>query len=150
MKKYLLLLAAMLFGHQDSFSQNIKEKVISNSNKNDTITFNVNSKDKNSYVDQVPIFPGSGNSDANLSQYFKKNLVYPVDAKSKKISGVVSVSFVIEENGRLTNIRISKKVYPSIDKEAIRLIKGMPMWSPAMLHDRPVKCNWAVDIPFRL
>jgi len=75
-------------------------------------------------------FPGGM---VNFYKWIDRNMVYPEDAKKEKIGGRVVVSFIIKENGEIwkESIEVKKGIFPSIDQEAVRLIKESPIWSPA-------------------
>lgn len=85
--------------------------------------------------DVIPEFPGGQNE---LLQYLAKSIKYPEDAIKQKIQGRVSVTFVIEKDGSVSNIEVARSVSPSLDKEAIRVISNMPKWTPGKLKDGKV------------
>ena len=72
-----------------------------------------------------PRFPGG---DKALSDFIKRNMIYPKCAKEKNIEGRVLVSFYVETDGSLTNLSIAKSVDSRLDKEALRIVKKMPKW----------------------
>ena len=93
----------------------------------------------------VPQFPGGLKA---YQKYLKKNLKWP--SKEMDGQGRVIISFVVEINGRLTNIKVTKKMAPDFDKEALRVIKKMPRWEPATVNGKPIKLNYAIPINFTL
>ena len=74
-------------------------------------------------VEQMPQFPGG---DAALMQYLSSHIKYPVVAEENGIQGRVVCTFVVERNGSISDVRVVKSVDPSLDKEAVRVIKSMP------------------------
>lgn len=86
-------------------------------------------------VDKAPQFPGGENA---RMQYFQKAIVYPEQAKKKRIEGIVHVSFIIEKDGSVTNIKPLRSVDPLLDKAAVEAIKGMPAWIPGAVIDKTV------------
>ncbi len=66
------------------------------------------------------------------------------------VQGKVIIGFVVEKDGRLTNFKIERKLWPEFDKEALRVIRKMPRWKPALLNGKPVRCNYTIPINFTL
>ena len=93
----------------------------------------------------VPQFPGGRDS---LALFIKKHTRYPKDAKKKHITGVIEVDFVVTKEGEITKAHVLKSLYPSCDKEALRVVKLMPRWKPAMNGREPMELDYHVDIPF--
>ncbi|MDE5790588.1 MAG: energy transducer TonB [Muribaculaceae bacterium] len=91
----------------------------------------------------TPSFPGG---DAALQTYITENLQYPSSAKDNGIEGVVSVTFTVKADGSIGNIKIKRMVDPDLEAEAIRLVKGMPKWTPSDAGEAQAE----VDIPFTL
>lgn len=97
-------------------------------------------------VERIPEFPG-GNTTA-LNKYLRDHIVYPSVAKAKNIGGTVHVSFIIEANGKVNQVKVTRSVEPSIDNEAIRVIKAMPLWSPGRRHGQAVRVILTLPIRF--
>lgn len=98
-------------------------------------------------IGMKPNFTGGEDS---LRQYLKRNLVYPATALEKKIEGSVIVQFVVEKEGDLTNIYVVKGLNPDCEKEALRLVKGMPKWEPGIQRGNPVRVQFDLPIKFEL
>ena len=79
-----------------------------------------------------------------------RNVRYPMDAADKGIQGNVHVSFVITENGAIENIRIERKLYPSLDEEALRVMKLSANWIPGKILGKPVRIKYNIPIRFSL
>jgi protein TonB len=75
---------------------------------------------------------------------------YPKDALEKGIEGSVFIKFTVTTNGTIENAFIQKTVYPSLDTEALRLVKNMPKWQPGKKNDTPQKVVFNIPIPFKL
>ena len=80
----------------------------------------------------------------------KKNLRYPADAVKDGIQGRVILTFIVEKDGRLTDIKLAKSVSPSLDKEAVRIVKSMPRWNPGMQDGKKVRAKYTLPISFKL
>jgi len=98
-------------------------------------------------VEQMPQFPGGMPA---LMKWLQDNMKYPKEAQDAKQQGRVIVSFVVEKDGSITNVRVVKSVAPALDEEAIRVVKAMPNWSPGMQNGEPVRVNYTVPISFQL
>ena len=98
-------------------------------------------------VEQMPQFPG-GN--AALFEYLSKHIKYPVIAEENGIQGRVIVTFVVERDGSITDVKVVKSVDPSLDKEAQRVVKGMPRWIPGKQNGSAVRVKYTVPVTFRL
>lgn len=98
-------------------------------------------------IDVYPRYPGG--DEARL-YYLRKNVRYPEAAIKAGIQGVVMVVFIIEMNGTLTNVEVSKGIGGGCDEEALRVVKGMPRWEPAKRAGRPVRLMIRMPIVFRI
>lgn len=98
-------------------------------------------------VEQMPSFKGG---DAALMEWLSKNIKYPVIAEENGIQGRVVATFVVERDGSITDVKIVKSVDPSLDKEAIRVLKAMPKWIPGRQNGQPVRVKYTVPVTFRL
>jgi protein TonB len=98
-------------------------------------------------VEQMPKFPGGDNA---LFEYLSKNIKYPVVAEENGIQGRVIVTFVVERDGSITDVKVAKSVDPSLDKEATRVVKGMPHWIPGKQNGSAVRVKYTVPVTFRL
>jgi protein TonB len=94
-----------------------------------------------------PQFPGGMDA---WSKFLSKNLRYPSLAVENNITGRVTVSFVIETNGEITNLKVLRGIGAGCDEEAIRVIKKSPLWSPGIQNGRKVRVSYIMPIVFRL
>lgn len=98
-------------------------------------------------VEQMPMFPGG---DAALMQYLKENIHYPAVAAENGVQGRVVVGFVVERDGSITDVNVLRSVDPSLDKEAVRVVKSMPKWNPGKQNGSAVRVKYQVPVSFRL
>ncbi|MBO6017889.1 MAG: energy transducer TonB [Prevotella sp.] len=98
-------------------------------------------------VEQMPQFPGGPNA---LFEYLSKNIKYPVVAEENGIQGRVIVTFVVERDGSITDVKVAKSVDPSLDKEAQRVVKSMPHWIPGKQNGSAVRVKYTVPVTFKL
>jgi len=98
-------------------------------------------------VEEMPQFPGG---QAALLEYLAKNIKYPVVAEENGVQGRVVVTFVVERDGSITDVRVIKSVDPSLDKEATRVVKSMPKWQPGKQNGSAVRVKYTVPVQFRL
>ena len=85
-----------------------------------------------------------------MMKFISKNLKYPTDAIDLEESGVVFVSFVVEKNGSITNVAALNKVFPSLEKEAVRLVRSFPTWIPGEVNLQKVRTRVQLPIRFEL
>ena len=98
-------------------------------------------------VEQMPSFPGG---DKALLEYLSNNIKYPVVAQENGVQGRVVVSFVVEKDGSITDVKVVRSVDPSLDKEAARVVKSMPRWIPGKQNGSAVRVKYTVPVTFRL
>lgn len=98
-------------------------------------------------VEQMPSFPGG---QAALMKYLNENIKYPVVAQENGVQGRVVVSFVVERDGSITDVNVVRSVDPSLDREAVRVVKGMPHWIPGKQNGSAVRVKYNVPVSFRL
>ncbi len=97
--------------------------------------------------EQMPEFPGGVEA---LMDFVAKNVVYPQEAMDKEISGRVYVSFVIEKDGSVNEVKVMKGIGGGCDDEAVRVIKAMPKWKPGKQEGKPVRVSYMMPISFKL
>ena len=102
--------------------------------------------DENVYevVEQMPSFPGG---QAALMTYINHNIKYPEEDCGQ---GRVTVSFIVEKDGSITNATIRRSVDPAFDREALRVISSMPKWIPGKNNGRNVRVRFNVPVQFKL
>ena len=98
-------------------------------------------------VEQMPMYPGG---DAALMGYLRDNIKYPTVAAENGVQGRVVVGFVVERDGSITDVNILRGVDPSLDREAMRVVKSMPRWNPGKQNGSAVRVKYQVPVSFRL
>ena len=98
-------------------------------------------------VDEMPQFPGGM---AGLMQYLSTNVRYPEDAKESGAQGRVIVSFIVEKDGSISNARVTKPTYSSLDDEALRVVSNMPKWTPGKQNGEAVRVRYSIPVSFRM
>jgi len=98
-------------------------------------------------VDQLPEFPGGMPA---LISYLQNNIKYPKDAEKQKVEGRVLVQFVVETDGSISDVKVAKEVFPSLDAEGIRVVQAMPKWTPGKHKGKIVRVQYTLPIVFSL
>jgi len=98
-------------------------------------------------VEQMPEFPGG---QAALLKWIGDNIKYPAIAEENGIQGRVVCTFVVERDGSVTDVQVARSIDPSLDKEAIRVLKSMPKWIPGKQNGSAVRVKYTVPVTFRL
>lgn len=98
-------------------------------------------------VENMPEFPGG---QGELPKHIAKNIQYPEIAKENGIQGKVYIQFVVNQKGKVEQVKVVRGVDPSLDKEAVRVIKNLPQWKPGSQRGKPVKVSFTVPIHFQL
>ncbi|PKP38690.1 MAG: energy transducer TonB [Bacteroidetes bacterium HGW-Bacteroidetes-15] len=117
----------------------------------------VNFQDDEDDMEEEEIFvivedmPGFGGGDSNkFREYIAKNLKYPDIAAENGIQGRVFVAFVVEPDGRVSNVRVVRGVDPSLDREAVRVVESSPRWTPGKQRGKAVRVSFTFPIIFVL
>lgn len=98
-------------------------------------------------VEDDPEFPGGMDS---LKAFIERNLVYPQWAKDNKIEGKVYVSFTVETDGSISNVKVLRDIGGGCGAEAIRVVMKMPKWKPGKQRGKPVRVQFNLPIEFKL
>ena len=98
-------------------------------------------------VDEMPQFPGGMPA---MMQYLSSNIRYPEDAKEAGAQGRVIVSFIVEKDGSISNAKVTKPTYSSLDEEALRLVSAMPNFIPGKQNGEAVRVKYSFPVSFRL
>ena len=98
-------------------------------------------------VEQMPQYKGG---DAALMDYLNKSIKYPVIAEENGIQGRVVCTFVVERDGSITDVKVVRSVDPSLDKEAVRVLKAMPKWIPGKQNGSAVRVKFTLPVTFKL
>lgn len=95
-------------------------------------------------VQQKPQFPG------DINKWLAEHLEYPEEAKEANIQGTVFVSFIVERDGGITDVKVLRGVNSALNDEAIKKISSMPRWSPGQQNGHAVRVQYMVPVHFVL
>ena len=98
-------------------------------------------------VESMPKFPGG---EVALHKYLAENIRYPEMAKESGIQGRVFVTFVIEKDGSVTDVKVLRGIGGGCDEEAVRVVKNMPKWTPGKQRGKPVRVQFNLPVKFTL
>ncbi len=111
-------------------------------------TSNKNNKDSINKIFEInPEFPGG---EEERVKYIRNNLIYPLAARESGIQGTVYITFVIEKDGSISDIKILRGIGGGCDEEVIRLVKNMPTWMPGTQDNKPVIVRFNMPVNFTL
>ena len=127
--KVALMMLVLLFSFMTSTAQ---------TKKNDMV-FDV--------VEVMPQFPGG---QIAMMKYIMENIKYPKQAMKEGIQGRVTVRFIVEKDGSISDVRPVLSVHPLLNKEAVRVVKSMPKWSPGKHNGKPVRVRFNLPVMFKL
>jgi tonB family C-terminal domain len=127
--KVALMMLVLLFSFMTSTAQTKKNNMV----------FDV--------VEVMPQFPGG---QIAMLKYIMENIKYPKQIMEEGIQGRVTVSFIVEKDGRVSNVRLLRSVQSALDKEAIRVVKSMPKWTPGKQNGKPVRVRFNLPVMFKL
>ena len=113
-------------------------------------TSTAQTKKNNMVYDVVEVMPQYPGGQIAMLKYIMENIKYPKQIMEEGIQGRVTVSFIVEKDGRVSNVRLLRSVQPSLDKEAIRVVKSMPKWTPGKQNGKPVRVRFNLPVMFKL
>ena len=98
-------------------------------------------------VEQKPEFPGGT---AAMYKWLSDNINYPAAASEEGIQGKVTVQFIVEKNGSISNVTVVRGKHPALDAEAKRVVSKMPKWTPGRNNGQPVRVTYNLPVTFKL
>ena len=98
-------------------------------------------------VEVMPQFPGG---QIAMLQYLMKNIKYPEQAMKEGIQGRVTVRFIVEKDGSISDVKPVLSVHPLLNKEAVRVVESMPKWTPGKQNGKPVRVRFNLPVMFKL
>lgn len=98
-------------------------------------------------VEEAPSYPGG---DEARIRFLQENIKYPQMARESGIQGTVYVTFVVEKNGSVTDVKVLRGIGGGCDEEAIRVIQAMPPWNAGKQRGKPVRVQFNMPIKFTL
>ena len=87
--------------------------------------------------------------DCTPEEYIASEMVYPSGLLEKNVSGYALCEFTIDKEGVILRPHIVRSTHPEFAEEALRIVKGMPKWAPALVEGKPTDSNYTLYIPFR-
>lgn len=99
-------------------------------------------------VEDMPQFRGGDL--AKFRKYVMSRLKYPPAAAQNGIEGKVTIHFIVDENGNVTNVEVYASVHPALDQEALRVVKDSPQWTPGKQRGKAVKVAYYLPVSFVL
>ncbi|NOX45513.1 MAG: M56 family metallopeptidase [Chlorobi bacterium] len=136
----MLLIAFVVSCNSEDLNEELKEaKEIIEVKNGQTDIFTV--------VEEMPTFPGG---DEARMKYLVENIRYPEVAQKNGIQGRVFITFVVEEDGYLSNVKVLRGIGGGCDEEAVRVIENMPKWEPGKQNGKAVRVQFNMPIMFKL
>lgn len=134
--------------HPDTYTGKLKRVIVDRESDNATAKTPAQASDKiSTAAETAPSFPGGMGA---MMSWLGQNMQYPAYAQSKNIQGRVIVRFVVLSDGSIGEIQLAKSIDPELDKEAVRLVKAMPRWTPGTAGGKAVNVWYTLPITFRL
>jgi TonB family protein len=97
--------------------------------------------------DVMPTFPGGVEA---IGRVLSRELEYPKKEMKKGVQGRVIVSFVVQTNGKVGDVKVMKSVSPGLDAEAVRAVKQLRGWNPGTKNGQPVNTRYTLPVNFKL
>lgn len=115
-------------------------------------------------VREMPLFPGCTDledyplqkrcAEEALNLFVERTLAYPEAARENRDQGVAVVSFVIEVDGCLSQLKVVRSISEELDEEALRIVREMMVngyyWNPGRHEGKPVRVQWNLPVKFQL
>ena len=99
-------------------------------------------------VDEKSQYPGG---EVALLSWINSNVIYPTLAQEEGIEGRVIVSFIVEKDGSISDVKVSRGRHPDLDREAIRVVKKIPeKFKPAKIEGEVVRYKYIIPVTFKL
>jgi TonB family protein len=111
---------------------------------------NNENKSKDGVYEQVEVMPEYPGGEQALMNDLIGSIKYPDEAKKNGIQGKVFVSFVVDEQGKVTNAKIERGVNPALDAESLRVVNGLKTWKPGTEKGKAVKVAYTIPINYAL
>lgn len=97
--------------------------------------------------DRMPSFPGG---EPALYRFISREVRYPTTARSNQVEGKVHLRFVVEADGKITNVKVVRGLGFGCDEEALRILNKMPIWEPGILNGKAVPVYSSLAVEFRM
>lgn len=127
---------------EDADNEELKEE-----EKEEPINLNADDAETLRIVQELPEYPGGM---VEFMKWLTKNLKYPAAALHDKIQGKVMVSFIVNTDGSISDIKVVEKTHKLLEREAIRVVSSMPKWKPGRDHGKICRTMIAIPIVFEI
>ncbi|MGZ3764948.1 MAG: energy transducer TonB [Mucilaginibacter sp.] len=144
MKNLILIPALILIASATVKAQETEPKT---PRASDVVVLKVDSNAIFTAVENAPEYKGGMQA---FYKYLQQSIHYPANAVKNRVQGKVLITFIVEKDGSLSNVKVARGVADDIDAEAIRVIKASPNWNPGTQNGRPVRVVYTVPINFSL
>ena len=114
------------------------------------MTSTAQTKKNNMVFDVVEVMPQFPGGQIAMLQYLMKNIKYPEQAVKEGIQGRVTVRFIVEKDGSISDVKPVLSVHPLLNKEAVRVVESMPKWTPGKQNGKPVRVRFNLPVMFKL
>lgn len=114
------------------------------------MTSTAQTKKNNMVFDVVEVMPQYPGGQIAMMKYIMENMKYPKQAMKEGIQGRVAVSFIVEKDGSISDVKPILSVHPLLNKEAVRVVKSMPKWTPGKQNGKPVRVRYNLPVMFKL
>ena len=123
--------------------------IVENVYENPSVSNTANGNDDTVYrsVEQMPRFPGG---EAALMKYLESHINYPPEAAKNNVQGHVIVQFVVKKDGSIGEVKVVRSLDKDLDKEAIRVIKSLPNFTPGRQDGKAVSVWYTLPVTFKL
>lgn len=138
-KPTIFLIMLLTFVGSISFAQEIESEEIIDVEKTDDGLFVL--------VEEMPEFPGGQEA---MFKFLSTTIIYPKEARDKGIQGKVYVSFTIEKDGAISEVKVLRGVHPLLDEEAVRVVESFPNWKPGKQKGKEVRVSYNLPLSFVL
>lgn len=107
--------------------------------------------DKQGYYNNTEVLPAYPGGQKALEDFFNNNIEYPQTASDNGTEGIVNISFLVDENGKISSPEIvNKKIGDGVEDEALRVFNRMPSWAPGQIKGKNVRTRFTLPVRFQL
>lgn len=114
------------------------------------MTSTAQTKKNNMVYDVVEVMPQYPGGQIAMLKYIMENIKYPKQAMKEGIQGRVTVRFIVEKDGSISDVKPILSVHPLLNKEAVRVVESMPKWTPGKHNGKPVRVRFNLPVMFKL
>ena len=135
---------------ETTVEENVQKQGAEQNVNNEQQNYNTSQESQEKVYDVVEVMPSFPGGQSALMQYLGNNIQYPVEAQENGVQGRVIISFVVENDGGISHVKVAKSADPALDREAMRVVETMPKWIPGKQNGECVRVRYSVPVVFRL